>query len=218
MKEGEATAVVIATGARTYFGRTTQLVASARPKLHVEEVIARVVKWLLIGRRRRWSPWSRSSASVSGQPFVEILPLSLVLLMSAVPVALPVMFTVSMAVGSMELVRSGVLVTRLSAIEDAATMDVVCADKTGTLTHEPAVARRSAAASRVSPRRTSSATARWRRTSPTGTRSTWRSCNAARERGWQDGATKTLSFVPFSAATRRTEAVRRERRPAGSAS
>ena len=58
----------------------------------------------------------------------------MVLLLSAVPVALPVMFTVSMAVGSMELARKGVLVTRLSASEDAATMDVLCVDKTGTIT------------------------------------------------------------------------------------
>ena len=63
-----------------------------------------------------------------------MVPLLLVLLMSAVPVALPVMFTVSMAVGSKELAKRGVLVTRLSAAEDAATMDVLCVDKTGTIT------------------------------------------------------------------------------------
>jgi magnesium-transporting ATPase (P-type) len=63
-----------------------------------------------------------------------MVPLMLVLLMSAVPVALPVMFTISMAVGSKELARRGVLVTRLSAAEDAATMDVLCVDKTGTIT------------------------------------------------------------------------------------
>jgi magnesium-transporting ATPase (P-type) len=63
-----------------------------------------------------------------------MVPLMLVLLMSAVPVALPVMFTVSMAVGSKELAKRGVLVTRLSAAEDAATMDTLCVDKTGTIT------------------------------------------------------------------------------------
>jgi magnesium-transporting ATPase (P-type) len=63
-----------------------------------------------------------------------MIPLMLVLLMSAVPVALPVMFTVSMAIGSAELAKRGVLVTRLSASEDAATMDVLCVDKTGTIT------------------------------------------------------------------------------------
>ncbi len=67
-------------------------------------------------------------------PLMEMVPLMLVLLMSAVPVALPVMFTVSMAVGAKELAKRGVLVTRLSAAEDAATMDVLCVDKTGTIT------------------------------------------------------------------------------------
>ena len=71
---------------------------------------------------------------IRGTPLLEVVPLLLVLLMSAVPVALPVMFTVSMAVGSKELAKRGVLVTRLSAAEDAATMDVLCVDKTGTIT------------------------------------------------------------------------------------
>ena len=64
----------------------------------------------------------------------EVLPLSLVLLMGAVPIALPVMFTVSTALGARDLGKKGVLVTRLSATEDAATMQVLCVDKTGTLT------------------------------------------------------------------------------------
>lgn len=71
---------------------------------------------------------------IRGFPLLEILPLMLVLLLSAIPVALPVMFTVSMAVGARELARKNVLITRLSATEDAATMDILCVDKTGTLT------------------------------------------------------------------------------------
>jgi H+-transporting ATPase len=63
-----------------------------------------------------------------------LLPLILALLLSAIPVALPAMFTISTAIGSMELVKKGVLVTKLSASEDAATMDILCADKTGTIT------------------------------------------------------------------------------------
>jgi len=62
---------------------------------------------------------------VRGTPLLEIVPLLLILLMSAIPLSLPVMFTVSMAVGSKELAKRGVLVTRLSATEDAATMDVL---------------------------------------------------------------------------------------------
>jgi len=133
VRRGEGNGVVMLTGAKTYFGRTTELVQEARPKLHIEAVVAKIVRWLfvivgaLIGAVVVLS-------LIRGAPLVEMIPLMLVLLMSAVPVALPVMFTVSMAVGSKELAKRGVLVTRLSAAEDAATMDVLCVDKTGTIT------------------------------------------------------------------------------------
>jgi len=133
VRQGEATGVVIATGLRTYFGRTAQLIETAHPRLHIEEVVGRVTRWLLLIVGILVSVTFVASL-VEGLPLFDTLPLSLVLLMSAVPVALPVMFTVSMAVGSVELARHGVLVTHLSAAEDAANMDVVCADKTGTLT------------------------------------------------------------------------------------
>jgi H+-transporting ATPase len=73
-------------------------------------------------------------AILRGMILVEILPLAVILLVSAIPVALPTMFTVSMALGSLELAKKGVLVTRLDASEDAATMDTLCVDKTGTIT------------------------------------------------------------------------------------
>jgi len=121
------------TGAKTYFGRTTELVQEARPKLHIEAVVAKVVRWLFVIVGVLISVVVVLSL-IRGAPLIEMVPLMLVLLMSAVPVALPVMFTVSMAVGSEELAKRGVLVTRLSASEDAATMDTLCVDKTGTIT------------------------------------------------------------------------------------
>ena len=133
IRHGEGNGIVVLTGAKTYFGRTTELVQAARPTLHVEAVVAKVVRWLffivgaLLGLVIILS-------MIRGIPLFEVAPLMLVLLMSAVPIALPVMFTVSMAVGSKELATRGVLVTRLSAAEDAATMDVLCVDKTGTIT------------------------------------------------------------------------------------
>jgi plasma-membrane proton-efflux P-type ATPase len=205
VKQGEATAVVIATGPRTYYGRTTQLVAAARPRLHIEDVIAGVVRWLflIVGVQVALAV---VVALPRGIPLVEILPLSLVILMSAVPVALPVMFTVSMAIGSIELGRLGVLVTRLSAAEDAANMDVLCADKTGTLTmnrlslssalaqpgfSEDDVLRDGALASNEANQDAIDLAF----------------LRAAQERGLHEDATKTISFTPFSAQTRRTEAV-----------
>ncbi len=133
VRRGEGNGVVMLTGAQTYFGRTTQLVQQARPKLHIEAVVSRLVRWLFIIVGALLGVVIALSL-VRGTPLLEMVPLMLVLLMSAVPVALPVMFTVSMAVGARELAKRGVLVTRLSAAEDAATMDVLCVDKTGTIT------------------------------------------------------------------------------------
>ena len=133
VRRGEGNSVVMLTGAETYFGRTTELVQKARPKLHIEAVVAKVVRWLFVIVGALLCVVVVLSL-IRGAPLIEMIPLVLVLLMSAVPVALPVMFTVSMAVGAKELARRGVLVTRLSAAEDAATMDVLCVDKTGTIT------------------------------------------------------------------------------------
>ena len=133
VRRGEGNGVVMLTGAQTYFGRTTELVQEARPKLHIEAVVTKVVRWLfvIVGVLL---VVVIVMALLRGARLLEVVPLMLVLLMSAVPVALPVMFTVSLAVGSKELAQRGVLVTRPSAAEDAATMDVLCVDKTGTIT------------------------------------------------------------------------------------
>lgn len=204
VRRGEATGNVTTTGARTYFGRTTQLLQSTPRKLHLEEITGRLVKWLfvivgsLVGLALLLS-------LVRGLPLLELLPLSLVLLMSAVPVALPVMFTVSAAMGSLALGRRGVLVTHLAAVEDAANMDILCADKTGTLTlnrlavagvlpqpgfSENDVVRTAALASNAANQ------------DPIDLGF----LRAADERGLLDSAAKLLSFVPFSPDTRRTEA------------
>ncbi|MGD0961701.1 MAG: HAD-IC family P-type ATPase, partial [Methylomonas sp.] len=133
VSRGEGDAVVILTGARTLFGRTAELVRQAKPTLHIEAVVAKLVRWLfvIVGAL---VVVVISLTLYRGNSFLPIAPLMLVLLMSAVPVALPVMFTVSMAFGSKQLAKRGVLITRLSAVEDAATMDVLCVDKTGTIT------------------------------------------------------------------------------------
>jgi len=133
VRRGESNGVVISTGTRTYFGKTVQLVQLAKPKLHLENVVSTVVRWLLV----IVVALIIVAAGVSvlrGTNLLDLLPIVLVLLLSAIPVALPAMFTISMATGSMELAKKGVLVTRLSASEDAAIMNVLCADKTGTIT------------------------------------------------------------------------------------
>jgi len=131
--KGEAMGVVTLTGANTKFGKTIELVKIAKPKSHIDEIISKVVKWLLliVGLLLLIA---LVVAFLKGINILEILPLLLVLLLGAIPVALTAMFTVCMALGSKELVKQGVLVTRLNAPDDAASMDILYVDKTGTLT------------------------------------------------------------------------------------
>ena len=204
IRQGEVTGLVTATGTRTYFGRTADLVARAQPKLHVEDVVTRVVKWLflIVGTLVLLAV---VMAAIEGLPLLEILPLALVVLMSAIPVALPVMFTVSMAVGSIELARHGVLVTRLSAAEDAAHMDVLCADKTGTLTMN----RLSLTGAAPQPGFTEDDVVRdgaWASNEANQDPIDVAFLEAAQARH-QPVPERVVSFVPFSASTRRTEAV-----------
>jgi H+-transporting ATPase len=133
VRRGEGNGVVVLTGAKTLFGRTTELVQQARPKLHIDAVVAKIVRWLFLVVGALLGIVVVMSIT-RGTPLLEMVPLTLILLTSAIPLSLPVMFTVSMAVGSKELAKRGVLVTRLSAAENAATMDVLCVDKTGTIT------------------------------------------------------------------------------------
>jgi H+-transporting ATPase len=133
VKRGEATGIVDATGTKTYFGKTISLLELAKPKLHMEEVTVKIA--------RRLAALVLASllivfvyAVLTGFELAVLLPLAGVLLIASVPVAMPTMFTVNMALGAAVLAKQGVLVTRLSATEDAATMDVLCADKTGTIT------------------------------------------------------------------------------------
>ncbi len=133
VRRGEGNGVVLLTGVNTYFGRTIELVQQARPKFHIDAVMVKVVRWLFLVVGSLLGMVVALSF-IRGTPLLEMVPLMLILFMSAIPLSLPVMFTVSMAVGSKELAKRGVLVTRLSAVEDAATMDVLCVDKTGTIT------------------------------------------------------------------------------------
>jgi H+-transporting ATPase len=133
VKNGECSAVVVATGITTSFGKTAKLVQTAKPHSHMEEVVSSVVK-ILFSIVLIFLAVTIIVSFSRGVAFSSLLPLVLILLVSAVPVALPAMFTVSMARGSQQLAAKGILVSRLSATEDAATLTVLCLDKTGTLT------------------------------------------------------------------------------------
>jgi H+-transporting ATPase len=133
VQRGEATAEVTATGTHTFYGKTAELVHSSRTQSHLEETIFVIVKYLvaldvlLIIGVLIYS-W------VNALPWSETIPFALILLIASVPIAMPATFTLAAALGAQELTKFGVLVTRLSAIEEAAAMDVLCSDKTGTIT------------------------------------------------------------------------------------
>ena len=133
VKRGEATGEVTATGEHTYFGKTADLVKTAKTASHLQVIIFRIVKYL-VALDALLVAALLIFAFVSGLPLRDMLPFALILLVASVPVALPATFTLATALGSIELTKNGVLVTRLSAIEEAAAMEILLSDKTGTIT------------------------------------------------------------------------------------
>jgi len=133
VKHGEATAVVTATGVHTRFGRAAELVRQASSQSNLETVIFSVTK-ALVTLDGLLALAVVAYALFAHMPFLQILPFALILLVASVPVALPATFAIATALGAQELSHQGVLVTNLSAIEEAAGMEVLCSDKTGTIT------------------------------------------------------------------------------------
>lgn len=133
VRRGEATAQVTATGVRTKFGRTAELVRTAHVVSSQQKAVLQIVRnlayfnagvILLMG----------IYAYLHSMSWSEIVPLLLTSVLAAIPVALPATFTLAAALGARSLAKLGVLPTRLSAVDEAATINVLCCDKTGTLT------------------------------------------------------------------------------------
>ena len=133
VRRGEAVAEVTATGIRTKFGRTAELVRTAHVTSTQQKVVFRVVRNLAIFNSGVIVLLA-SYALLHAMPLREMVPLLLTAVLSSIPVALPATFTLAAAIGAKTLAKLGVLPTRLSAVDEAATMDVLCVDKTGTLT------------------------------------------------------------------------------------
>jgi len=133
VRRGEAKCVVVNTGANTYFGKTAELVKIAKPKSHQEQIMLAIVRYMMflgLGALVLVAAY----AAVIRTDLLSILTFVVIFLMGAVPVALPAVLTIVQSVGATELARKSVLVTRLDSIEDAASIDVLCLDKTGTIT------------------------------------------------------------------------------------
>lgn len=133
VRRGEATATVTATGVHTKFGRTAELVQNAHVVSSQQKAVLRIVRNLAI-----FNGFVILLMGVYAyfhkMPWSEIIPLLLTSILAAIPVALPATFTLAAALGARALAKIGVLPTRLSAVDEAATITVLCADKTGTLT------------------------------------------------------------------------------------
>jgi H+-transporting ATPase len=133
VRRGQAVAEVTATGSKTYFGRTAELVQIAHAKSTEQAAIFAVTR-NLVAINGTVAVLIIGAAYVMGLPPTEVIRLALTALLATIPVALPATFTLSAAFGAQALARRGVLLTRLSAAHEAAAMDVLCSDKTGTLT------------------------------------------------------------------------------------
>ena len=133
VRQGEASGEVTATGTRTYFGRTAELVRSSAAPSHMQRTIFSIVK-RLVAFDLVLVLLVIAYALRHALPLGDTLVFALMLLVASVPVALPATYTLATAVAASRLARQGVLVTRLPAVEEAAAMDTLLSDKTGTLT------------------------------------------------------------------------------------
>ncbi|MFZ0707649.1 MAG: plasma-membrane proton-efflux P-type ATPase [Candidatus Korobacteraceae bacterium] len=133
IRQGEIDAMVYATGANTYFGKTAQLVQEAHTVSHFQRAVLKIGDYLIILAVALVAVII-SVALFRGDPLLTTLQFALVLLVAAIPVAMPTVLSVTMAVGARLLAKKEAIVTRLPAIEELAGVDVLCSDKTGTLT------------------------------------------------------------------------------------
>jgi H+-transporting ATPase len=133
VRRGEAVAEVTATGAHTKFGRTAELVRTAHVVSSQQKAVLRVVR-NLAAFNGVVIVMLVAYAYFLKMPLAEIIPLVLTAVLASIPVALPATFTLAAALGARALAKIGVLPTRLSAVDEAGTTDVLCVDKTGTLT------------------------------------------------------------------------------------
>jgi H+-transporting ATPase len=133
IRQGEIGAMVYATGAKTYFGKTAQLVQDAHTVSHFQKAVLKIGNYLIILAVALVTVII-AVAIFRGDPILTTLQFALVLTVAAIPVAMPTVLSVTMAVGARLLAKKKAIVSKLVAIEELAGVDMLCADKTGTLT------------------------------------------------------------------------------------
>ena len=135
VRRGQSNAMVYATGANTYFGKTAKLVEQAQTVSHFQKAVLKIGNYLII-LALSLVALIIGFALYRGDPILTTLEFALVLTVAAIPVAMPTVLSVTMAVGARLLAKRQAVVSRLVAIEELAGVDVLCADKTGTLTQD----------------------------------------------------------------------------------
>ncbi|MEG5058566.1 plasma-membrane proton-efflux P-type ATPase [Microcoleus sp. A2-C5] len=133
VRRGESNALVYATGSKTYFGKTAQLVQEAHTDSHFQKAVLKIGNYLIV-LALVLVTLIITVALFRHDPILETLQFALVLTVASIPVAMPTVLSVTMAVGARKLSQKKAIVSRLVAIEELAGVDVLCADKTGTLT------------------------------------------------------------------------------------
>src|SRR5674476_73089 len=133
IRRGESSALVYATGAHTYFGKTAELVQDAHTVSHFQKAVLKIGNYLIILAAVFVAVIVLVSL-LRGDAVLTTLQFALVLTVAAIPVAMPTVLSVTMAVGARLLATKQAIVSKLVAIEELAGVDVLCADKTGTLT------------------------------------------------------------------------------------
>ncbi|MHB8254277.1 MAG: HAD-IC family P-type ATPase, partial [Acidiferrobacter sp.] len=133
LRRGEASGTITATGSKSFFGKTAELMRGAGSRGHAEALVMSIVRYLLLMDGALVVAILIYSVA-TGFPLLQVMPFALILLVASVPVALTATFTLTSAVASLDLSSKGVLLTRLAAIEESAAMNELCSDKTGTLT------------------------------------------------------------------------------------
>jgi H+-transporting ATPase len=133
IKRGEIDALVYATGQDTYFGKTARLVEEARTISHFQRAVLKIGDYLIVVALALVI-LILAVALFRGDDMITTLQFALVLTVAAIPVAMPTVLSVTMAVGARVLAQKQAIVSRLAAVEELAGIDVLCSDKTGTLT------------------------------------------------------------------------------------
>ena len=133
VRQGEIEAFVYGTGMNTYFGKTAQLVQEAHTVSHFQKAVLKIGNYLII-LAGVLVAGIITVAIFRGDPILTTLQFALVLTVASIPVAMPTVLSVTMAVGARLLAKKQAIVSRLVAIEELAGVDILCADKTGTLT------------------------------------------------------------------------------------